>query len=168
MDNVCSMKLAWRCNIGMGSAETVPALLPVPLTGGPYRLQPACHWQRFLLATILLIMLVPMAMAARQTEDLDATVNYLITYVRKSDATFERNSTRHNGAEAAQHIDRKYRHFMDEIDTPEKFIELCATGSLVTGKPYYIITKQGEQLPSSDWLHNVLARYRLRNEHTGP
>jgi hypothetical protein len=149
----------------LGDAKTAPALLPAALTSGQYRLLPACHWQPFLLATLLLIMLVPTALAAQQTENLDTTVNYLISYVRESDVTFERNATRYSGAEAAQHLDSKYRHFRDDIDTPEKFIELCATGSLMTGKPYFIITAQGEQLPSSDWLHTVLAHYRLRNEH---
>jgi hypothetical protein len=149
----------------LGDAKTAPTLLPAALTSGQYRLLPACHWQPFLLATLLLIMLVPTALAAQQTENLDTTVNYLISYVRESDVTFERNATRYSGAEAAQHIDSKYRHFRDDIDTPEKFIELCATGSLMTGKPYFIITAQGEQLPSSDWLHTVLAHYRLRNEH---
>lgn len=151
--------------MGLGDAKTAPALLPAALTGGQYRSLPACHWQLFLLATLLLIMLLPTALAGQQPEDLDATVNYLISYVRESDVTFERNTTRYSGAEAAQHIDRKYRHFKDDIDTPEKFIELCATGSLMTGKPYFIITAQGEQLPSSDWLHTLLAHYRLRNEH---
>jgi len=151
--------------VGLGDAETAPALLPAALTGGQYRLLPACHWQLFLLATLLLSMLVSTALAGQQTEDLDATVNYLISYVREADVTFERNTTRYSGAEAAQHIESKYRHFKDDIDTPEKFIELCATGSLMTGKPYFIITAQGGQLPSSDWLHTVLAHYRLHNEH---
>ncbi len=81
--------------------------------------------------------------------------------------TFERNRSRYNGSEAAKHINKKYEHFKDEIDTVEKFIELCATGSLMTGKPYVIITGQGEQLPSSDWLNSELQNYRLRNKPAG-
>lgn len=154
--------------MGLGNTKTAPAALPAALVRGQYCSVPALHWQLFLLATILLIMLVPRAMAGQQAEDLDATINYLISYVRDSDVTFERNTTRYNGNEAAQHINRKYQHFKDGIDTPEKFIELCASGSLMTGKPYFIITGQGEQLPSSEWLHTILAVYRLRNEHAGP
>ena len=122
-------------------------------------------WPLLLLLTILLAVVSPWSMAARQAEDLDATVQYLITYVKESDVTFERNFSRHTGSEAAQHINKKYRHFRDDIDTPEKFIELCATGSLMTGKAYFIITGQGEQLPSGEWLNNELSVYRLRNEH---
>ena len=138
------------------------------LVKGQYRPVQAFHWQLLLLATILLIVIAPRSMAGQQIEDIDATVQYLITYVKESDVTFKRNATHYSGSEAAQHIHKKYQHFKDDIDTLEKFIELCATGSLMTGKPYFIITTQGEQLPSSEWLHTELAVYRLRNEYTSP
>lgn len=123
------------------------------------------YWSQLLLATILLVVASPWSLAAMQAEDLDTTVQYLITYVKESDVTFERNSGRYTAREAAEHINNKYQHFRDDIDTPEKFIELCATGSLVTGKPYFIITSQGEQLPSSEWLNAELSIYRVRNGH---
>ena len=125
-------------------------------------------WQVLLLATMVLVVMSPWSMAARHTDDLDATVQYLIAYVKESDVIFERNTSRYNGREAAQHINKKYQHFKDDIDTPEKFIELCATGSMMTGKPYLIITPQGEQLPSSEWLNTELAVYRLRNKYGSP
>jgi hypothetical protein len=154
--------------MGMGDTKTKPASLSAVQAMGQYRPIQACHWKLLLLAMIFFILLVPGAMAAQQTEDLDSTVRYLLIYVKESAVTFERNASRYTGAEAAQHINKKYLHFKDDIDTPEKFIELCATGSLMTGRPYFIITEQGEQLPSSEWLHTELAVYRLRNEHTGP
>ena len=126
------------------------------------------HWQLLLLALILMVVIVPRSVAGQQTEDLDTVVQHLITYVKESDVTFKRNTTHYDGSEAAQHINKKYQHFKDEIDTVEMFIELCATGSLMTGKPYFIITEQGEQLPSSEWLNTELQSYRLRNQPTGP
>jgi len=123
------------------------------------------YWPLLLLATLLLLVVSPWSMAARQADELDTTVQYLIGYVKESNVTFERNSSRYSGMEAAEHINKKYRHFKDDIDTPEKFIELCATGSLMTGKPYFIITGQGQQLPSAEWLNTELSVYRLRNEH---
>ena len=141
----------------------------MPLVAGrQYRPVQAFHWQLLLLAMILMVVIAPRSVAGQQTEDLDTTVQYLLTYVKESDVTFERNTTRYNGSEAAQHINKKYQHFKDDIDTVQKFIELCATGSLMTGKPYFIITEQGEQLPSSEWLNTELQSYRLRNEPTGP
>lgn len=138
------------------------------VAGEQYHPAQALHWQLLLLAALLLIMIAPRAMAARQAEDLDATVQYLITYVKESDVTFERNFSSYNGTDAAAHINKKYQHFKDEIDTPEKFIELCATASLMTHKPYLVTTKQGKQQPSSEWLNTELAVYRLRNEYTAP
>lgn len=136
------------------------------LAGGRYRQLTTRYWLP-LLVTIVLLAAVPRAMAGQQAEDLDATIQYLITYVEESGVVFIRNSKRYKGSEAAQHIDRKYQHFKDDIDTPEKFIELSATGSLMTGKPYMIITKQGKQLPSGEWLNTVLRDYRLRHQSAG-
>jgi hypothetical protein len=151
-----------------GKAEAGPTKLPALLAGGQNCLLQAFRWQQLLLFTLVFFVIVPRVLAGQQAEDLDATVEYLITYVKESDVAFERNSTRYNGIEAAEHINMKYRHFKDDIDTPEKFIALCATGSLVTGKPYFIITREGEQLPSSEWLNAALAGYRSRYAHTGP
>jgi len=138
------------------------------LIEGAHRQQQAFRWMMFLLLMMLMVAMAPRSMAGQQTVDLDATVQYLITYVQESDVVFERNSSRYSGEEAAQHINKKYQHYKDDIDTPEKFIKLCATGSLMTGKPYFIITSGGEQLLSSEWLQTELAVYRLRTEYGAP
>ncbi|MGB5178992.1 MAG: DUF5329 family protein [Gammaproteobacteria bacterium] len=121
---------------------------------------PAC----WLVLTVLmgLLLAVPARAAAQQTEDLDATIQYLIGYVRESDVTFERNISRHDPVAAAAHIEKKYQYFRDKIDTPEQFIALCATASLMTGKQYHIIDGQGDEIPAGEWLNNELARYRLQ------
>ena len=116
-----------------------------------------------LLTVVFLLLTAPASAAARQAEDLDTTIQHLITYVRESDVTFERNISRHDSVEAAAHIEKKYKYFRDEIDTPEQFIERCATASLVTGKQYLIIDSQGHEIPAGDWLNTELARYRLQN-----
>ena len=128
----------------------------------------AFHWQLLLSPVLLLIMAAPRVLAVQQAEDLDATIQHLITYVKESDVIFERNFSSYNGTDAAAHINKKYQHFKDEIDTPEKFIELCATTSLMTRKPYLVTTKQGKQQPSSEWLSTELAIYRLQKEYTVP
>lgn len=155
--------------MGVAKIKTGQTQLMARVVEGKYHPLQAFQWQLLLLATLLLILVVPRAMAGQQTEEnTEAAVLYLISYVKEADVTFQRNSTRYTGNEAAEHINRKYQHFKDDIDTPEKFIELCASGSLMTGKPYLIITKQGEQLPASEWLNTELASYRLSNEYTGP
>ena len=120
---------------------------------------------RLLLLTLPLVLLLMASnsVAAQQAEDLDGTIQYLIIYVRDSGVKFERNFGSHDSVEAASHIEKKYQHFKDEIDTPEKFIELSATASLVTGKKYVVITEQGEEIPAGEWLNAELKRYRLQN-----
>jgi len=41
---------------------------------------------------------------------------------------------------AAEHARTKYRYFRSQIETPEDFIRLCATKSLISGKPYLVVT----------------------------
>ena len=116
-----------------------------------------------LLALMGLLMMTPASASDPQAEDLDTTIQHLIGYVKESDVTFERNISRHDAVDAAAHIERKYQHFKDEIDTPEEFIERCATASLVTGKQYLIIDSQGAEMPAGEWLNTELVRYRLQN-----
>jgi hypothetical protein len=142
-------------------------LLAIP-PAGQFLPALAFHWPMLMLVATLLIVIAPRIVAAQQTEDIEATVQYLITYVKEADVAFQRNTTRYTGSEAAEHINRKYQHFKVDIDTPEKFIELCASGSLMTGKPYLVITKQGEQRLASEWLNTELESYRHRNERTTP
>lgn len=120
------------------------------------------YWLLLLILTGLLLT-APVSATARQAEKLDLTIQYLITYVKESDVTFERNFFRHDPVAAASHIERKYQHFKDRIDSPEEFIELCATASLVTGKQYLIVDRQGDEIPAGEWLNTELARYRLQN-----
>jgi hypothetical protein len=120
------------------------------------------YWLLLLTLTGLLLT-VPVSATGQQAEDLDTTIQHLIDYVRASDVTFERNIFRHDSVQAAAHIERKYQHFRNEIDTPGQFIELCATASLVTGKQYLIIDGQGDEIPAGEWLNTELVRYRLQH-----
>ena len=120
------------------------------------------YW--LLLLTLMgLLLTVPVSATGQQAEDLDTTIQHLIDYVRESDVTFERNIFRHDSVQAAAHIERKYQYFRNEIDTPEQFIELCATASLVTGKQYLIVDGQGDEIPAGEWLNTELVRYRLQH-----
>ncbi len=113
-------------------------------------------------AAVLSVLAAPAIAEATQTEQLDTTIEYLISHVSGSGLTFIRNARRYSGAEAAEHMHRKYEHFKDEIRTPEDFITRCATRSLLSGKLYLIITEQGEEIATSDWLGRALEEYRAR------
>ena len=88
------------------------------------------------------------------------TIDYLIDYVAKSDATFIRNGQTHTPAEAVNHIKAKYEHFKSEIKTPEDFIRLSASKSLLTGQPYLVRTKDGKEMHLGAWLTEALKEHR--------
>lgn len=116
-----------------------------------------------LLLVAAVLLLASARATAAQNNELGATIQHLIEFVKQSDVRFERNFSSHDSLEAARHIENKYQHFKEDIDTPEKFIELCATRSLVTGKAYQVIIADGKSLPAGEWLNLELARYRAGN-----
>jgi hypothetical protein len=97
---------------------------------------------------------------AANSQKLSATINYLLAFVEKSDCAFIRNNKPYTAKEAAVHMQRKYEHFKDEIKTPEDFIRLSATKSLMSGKPYMVKTKAGRLMKSETWLLEALEAYR--------
>ncbi len=114
-----------------------------------------------------LIALGPQAVHAGTAEGphaLEQTVQFLLDYVARSELTFIRNSKRYTSSEAAEHMRAKYQHFKDKIKTADDFIELAASKSLLSGKLYLVVTEQGEELPSGEWLRDVLADYRTQHE----
>jgi Family of unknown function (DUF5329) len=93
-------------------------------------------------------------------ESLEQTINYLLDYVGQSDATFIRNGQKHTPQEAANHIKAKYEHFKSEIKTPEDFIRLSASKSLLTGQPYLVRTADGKEMHLDAWLTEALKKHR--------
>ena len=90
-------------------------------------------------------------------------IQHLLGYVSESGMTFVRNASEYTSTEAAEHMLKKYRHFRDDIETPDDFIELCATKSLLSGNPYRVIDSEGNVLHTSDWLRAELATWQVRS-----
>src|SRR6266403_4708592 len=101
-----------------------------------------------------------LVIASSATESLDQTIGYLIDYVTRSNASFIRNGTPHTPAEAGAHIKAKYEHFRPQIKTPEDFITLSASKSLLTGKPYLVRTTDGRVMRLDKWLTEALQAHR--------
>ena len=93
-------------------------------------------------------------------EDLEATIAHLLEYVRTADVVFIRNGKEHSAENAADHIEKKYKHYNKKIKTPEDFIEKSATKSMMSGKLYQIRLKDGTVISNKDWLTAELTRYR--------
>ena len=122
---------------------------------------------------ILSIILIPLSLQGdvyagmdEDVEKLGQTIQHLLDHVSNSQLTFIRNGTEYTGVEAAEHMENKYAYFKKKIKTAEDFIELTASKSLMSGKPYMIVTEHGERIRSDSWLLGVLLDYR-KHHHAG-
>ena len=106
------------------------------------------------------------AETAPQSES-TAAIEYLLASVAGSELEFVRNGKTHSGADAVKHMRRKYEHFEDRIHSPEEFIELAATKSMLSGKAYTVRSEDGE-IPTAEWLQTLLAEYRDARDSNSP
>jgi hypothetical protein len=90
----------------------------------------------------------------------NAEIEHLIGFVASTTCTYERNGEPHTGKEAAQHIQKKYDYYVDEIKTTEDFIKLAATKSKMSGKAYLVKCLDQQPIESAKWLMNELADFR--------
>ena len=104
--------------------------------------------------------LSPGASADTATEpDAQAAIEFLLAQVTDSELEFVRNGKTHAGPDAAKHMRRKYEHYADRIHSPEDFIDLAATKSILSGKKYMV--RDGDAvIPTAEWLHDLLNDYR--------
>ena len=98
--------------------------------------------------------------SATAGESLDQTISYLLNYIATSHAAFIRNGTTHTPAEGVEHVKAKYEHFKEDIKTPEDFIRLAATKSLLSGQPYLVKPDGGKERRLDEWLTEALKAHR--------
>lgn len=99
------------------------------------------------LATAMLITIPAMA-----EEPLASRINTLILTIEDSGCHFIRNGKTYTPVESVAHIKKKYKYFRNDIDSIDKFIELSASKSLISGKPYYVLCDDGQRQVSATWL----------------
>lgn len=92
-------------------------------------------------------------------EPLMPAINHLLKYVENSNCVFIRNDTDYTSKEAAKHLKAKYEYFMHKLKTPEEFIAVAGTKSIISGKPYWVRCG-GHVIPSAEWLTKELFDYR--------
>ncbi len=73
-------------------------------------------------------------------------------------AVFIWNGSEHTPAQAAEHLRLKWRNAGKRVKTAPEFIQYCATGSSMSGKPYEIRLTDGRTVLSRDWLWTELKR----------
>jgi hypothetical protein len=83
-------------------------------------------------------------------------IEYLITRVRQSKHTFMRNGEIYGGFQAAMLLSYKYRKRIANIKTVDQFITDVASGSAVSGQPYYMRLTDGTAYKVRDVFLNEL------------
>ena len=106
--------------------------------------------------SLLLWFAVGSPVSAASTND---EIEHLLNFVADSGCTFERNGNDYDSVEARAHIQRKYNHIQDKINSTEDFIKYAASQSSMSGKKYHA-TCSGQTITSKDWLTQELKRYR--------
>ena len=76
------------------------------------------------LAATALFFQVPAGGDGVKAEPVDKIVQHLIAYVARSDLTFVRNSRQYTAKEAAEHMQKKWEYYREDIETPEGFIHM--------------------------------------------
>ena len=99
------------------------------------------------LITTMLITIPSMA-----EDPLASRINTLILTIEDSSCHFIRNGKTYTPVESVAHIKKKYKYFKKDIDSIDKFIELSASKSLISGKPYHVLCDNGQRQVSATWL----------------
>ncbi len=94
---------------------------------------------------------------------MQSEIAHLLNFVKNTKCEYERNGKKHNGKDAAKHIKKKYDYYQDDIDSTEKFIELSASKSSMSGKAYKIYCPDKPVLNSQEWLISELANFREKH-----
>ena len=72
---------------------------------------------------------------------------------------FIRNGSEHDGKEASEHLRMKLRIADGKVQTADDFIELCASKSFMTGKPYMIKYSDGTIIKLEQYFREKLKGY---------
>lgn len=117
--------------------------------------------KRFLLAAFLLISAIN-ATSAPLPPKARAEVLAVLARLEASGCQFNRNGTWHRGAEAKAHLLRKLEYVEKNasIQSAENFIELAASTSSVSGKPYEVRCGDTAAVASGSWLREQLGIVR--------
>lgn len=120
-------------------------------------------WILILLIILSLSFLSNVATAATANVEAQGEIEYLFTFLEKSDCEFKRNGTWYDGKEAVAHINRKYQYLLKKglVSTTESFIERAASKSSMSGRAYQVRCGGGDPVESKDWFFLELEKMRV-------
>ena len=122
---------------------------------------------------LLPFLLVPvLSVAAAQTPPANVTreIGQLFTTLERSGCQFQRNGSWHDAAAASAHLRRKYDYLQKKgaVTSTERFIELAASKSSITGRPYRVRCAGAPTVESRTWFTRRLTELRARAATSAP
>ena len=116
-------------------------------------------------ACLALVATFSLTVAAAPSERTQAEVSHLLNYLKSSGCKFSRNGKWYSAEPATQHLQMKYDYLMKKelLTSTESFIQLGATSSSVSGKPYLVQCAGSEPIASAHWFQTELAKFRAAN-----
>lgn len=93
---------------------------------------------------------------------MEKEISHLLNFISQSNCTFIRNGKDYVPADAVSHIKKKAKYFEDDIKSTEAFIELSASMSTMSKKPYHIKCPKQEKITSQAWLLDELNKFRQK------
>jgi hypothetical protein len=110
------------------------------------------------------------ATAAPTAAPVRAEIDAQLGKLQTSGCQFNRNGSWYSGAEAKSHLLRKLEYFEDKgnVQNTEQFIELAASKSSSSGKPYQVKCGNAAAVPSRQWLTVELNAIRAAAGHGKP
>ena len=89
-------------------------------------------------------------------------VGQLFAALKQSNCEFSRNGSWYNAEKASDHLQRKYDYLLKQrlVTTTESFIDLAATKSSISGKPYQVRCGKTAPVSSSSWFKSQLNAVR--------
>ncbi|MCK5665099.1 MAG: DUF5329 family protein [Thiotrichaceae bacterium] len=111
---------------------------------------------------LVFILFVYVSVNADVPEEQVKEVDHLLTYIKNSGCIINRNGTDYHAEKGLSHIEKKYDYFRGDINSTEKFIEMSATKSTMSGNNYMAKCPGKETIKTQDWLLTELKQYRLK------
>lgn len=112
--------------------------------------------------TVALTVALTAASAAPTAAPIRAEIDALLTRLEGSGCQFNRNGSWYVSAEAREHLLRKLSAIerRGDLQSTEQFIDLAATSSSLSGKPYQVRCGGTPAVPSRQWLLEQLGALR--------
>ena len=103
-----------------------------------------------------------LALASPTSAPVRTEIEALLNRLQASGCEFNRNGSWYDGAKARSHLLGKLEYLEGKgtIASSEQFIELAASASSSSGKPYEVRCGSAAPMPSAKWLTRELAAIR--------